>query len=134
MIGRWIGTALVALVAQGAAAAEVELAGTAPLVLPAAGGVGAVTLRLVEVTDQRCPSRVSCVWEGLKRAKIEVEAEGADAVTLVLCNHCEDGAREGQAAGRTFTLIDLDPPVSRIEALSRTPTVEDYVVRIDVTP
>ena len=62
--------------------------------VPAGGVTGlagpGVTVGVTGITDQRCPSAVDCVWEGMTRVVPKLEDGQA---TVVLCNLCDDGDR-----------------------------------------
>jgi hypothetical protein len=118
-------------------AAPVRAAG--PAIAVPGGAVAALVgsdLRqeLVEVTDARCPSDVTCVWEGTIRLVIRVNPGGPADQTLVLCNACDDGASRATAAGFQFDFMGLEPEVSVIEGLGRAARVQDYTGFIQITP
>ena len=115
----------------------IAVTGGTPLTVPAgsfhASQVPGFTVSLTEVTDQRCPSDVRCVWEGLIRGGLAVDA-GAGAEMLILCNICDDAQHTGIAGGYDFTLGQLYPSRAVIEALGRAPVSTDYTVVVIVQP
>lgn len=134
-LGAWAGLVL------GACLAVQALADTATLALPGgqevslpAGQVPGPRLRLFlnEVTDQRCPPEYDCYWEGLIRAVLLVNSDAHGAQYVVLCNMCEEGAREAVAAGDVIGLDHLEPDHTVIEGLGRAVVLADYTVVVTV--
>ncbi len=121
------------------------LAEVAPVALPVAppvaltGGTAAALvgtdLRLVltGVTDRRCPSDLTCVWEGTKRLVIRINPGGPAEQTIVLCNACDGGGRRATVAGYQFDFVGLEPGVRVIEGLGRAARVEDYTGFVQIT-
>ena len=117
------------------AAAEpltLSVTGGKPVSLPAGGVLGlegpGLTLDMVAVIDQRCPSTVACYGEGMIRAEFVVN--GMDR--LILCNLCDDGSRDGAVPGYVLSLVRMFPDTAQIEALGRAAVVADYTVVLTV--
>ena len=117
------------------AAAEpltLSVTGGKPVSLPAGGVLGlegpGLTLDMVAVIDQRCPSTMACYWEGMIRAEFVVN--GMDR--LILCNLCDDGSRDGAVPGYVLSLVRMFPDKDGIEALGRAAVVADYTVVLAV--
>ncbi len=91
----------------------VALVLTASLTL-SAGETVRIPNRSVHVTfvrvesDSRCPTGVTCVWEGDAAVRIAVRRDDGPSESLLL--HTADTAgRRGSAAGFTFALDRLEP-------------------------
>lgn len=110
--------------------------GGTPLILPEGGVLGldgpGVELEIIAVTDQRCPSDIECYWEGMIRVELTVTS-GDIVDTLILCNACDDGHRDGAAAGYAFTLFRVDPARDALLRLDRMPVPSDYTLLLTVT-
>ena len=122
------------LMAPSIMAEEVVLAvsGDETVILPAGGVLGlegpGLSLQLVEIVDNRCPSAADCYWEGLIRAVFRVNNDAHGAQVLVLCNLCDDGSRDGAVPGYVLSLVRMFPDTAQIEALGRAAVVADYTV------
>lgn len=123
----WLATAAAPVLAE---PSPVALPGGAVLAIEGPG----IAVQLTAVTDARCPSTVSCVWEGTIRLVLTINPGGTNAEQVVLCNACDDGARSAVAAGQRFTLQRLVPPVGVIEALGRAAVVTDYTALVLIEP
>jgi hypothetical protein len=108
---------------------EVTLRGGQEQAVPDTG----ITLLLTGITDQRCPPKVDCFWEGMIRAEISV-ADGAETQQIVLCNLCDDGTRSATAAGLTLTLVSLAPSTDELAKLGRAPVLADYALTVSYAP
>jgi hypothetical protein len=75
--------------------------------------VGPLTLTLAAIAnDSRCPTQVSCFWEGAAEATLEVVAPGRDAQTITLTLNGQNRETEdsrAQVAEHTIRLTTLDP-------------------------
>ena len=58
--------------------------------------------------DSRCPTGVTCVWEGDAVVQLRVEAKGDPAVDLQLHANPRFN-QEGRAGALTLTLVRLEP-------------------------
>ena len=92
-----------------------------------------ITLTLTEVEDQRCPTGVDCVWEGMIRVHLAVMPDGTFQ-DITLCNRCEDAADLSTAAGQTFGLVGLAPSTEELAKLGRTPALTDYTLTVNYGP
>jgi hypothetical protein len=121
--------ALLALLPTIAHATEIAVSAETPRRVPGTD----ITLTLTDVTDQRCPANVACMWEGMIRVELSVTS-GTDAPkTIVLCNMCDGATRDAGVPGHTVSLVRLDPPVEFFVPLNRNPMLRDYTVTVDVT-
>jgi hypothetical protein len=120
--------ALCALSAQ--ADQIIDLPGGVPTPIPGT----ALTVVLSDVTDQRCPSDVDCVWEGMIRAEITVLTGASGTTIFTLCNACETGSSSQTVAGKSFTLGTLSPGRDVLDPLSRLIVLEDYTLQVTVSP
>lgn len=113
---------------------QLAVPGGTTIEVPAGGVTGlagpGVTVAVTGITDQRCPSAVDCVWEGMTRVVLKLNDGQA---TVVLCNLCDDGDRASAAAGYLFTFDRLTPDVALIEALGPAPVLADYTVLLSVS-
>ena len=125
-----ISALLMALTVPALADQTVDLPGGVPTPIPGT----ALTLVVSDITDQRCPAGVACVWEGMIRAEITVLTGTRTATTFVLCNACDGHDRSAMIAGTTFTLSALSPSTDVIAVLSRTADLEIYTLRLTVSP
>ena len=81
------------------------------------------------VSDSRCPSDVTCVWEGESSVKLNVKI-GEQDVNLVLSTHANNGQGppKDTLGEFIFTLLDVTPyPVSTV-----TLTDDDYQISLQV--
>ena len=121
--------ALLALLPGIAHAAEIAVRAEGPTLVPGTN----ISLTLMDVTDQRCPANVACIWEGLIRVELSV-TNGTDAPkTIVLCNLCDGATRDAGMPGHTVSLLRLDPPVEFFLPLNRNPMLHDYTVTLAIT-
>jgi len=71
-----------------------------------------LTLTLLEVKDERCPTNVRCVWAGHAAITLQVASEGAAAETIVIGTEAPANMhlpRDADAGDYHFELIALDP-------------------------
>ncbi|MCC7124470.1 MAG: hypothetical protein IT178_06465 [Acidobacteria bacterium] len=59
-------------------------------------------------SDSRCPTGVTCVWEGDAAVRIAVRRDD-DSPELLLLHTADAAQRRGRAAGFTFVLDRLEP-------------------------
>ena len=79
--------------------------------------------RITEINDSRCPSDVTCVWEGMVEVKISIENPITDSIALNSHNNLIDTV--GQYI---FELKEITPyPVS-----TKTIELEDYDVTLKI--
>jgi hypothetical protein len=109
---------------------EVTLKGGEAQVLPDTG----VTLLLTGITDQRCPPKVDCFWEGMIRAEITVTTPEQELSEIILCNQCDDGESLVTVAGLTIGLVGLAPSIEALAALGRKPVLADYELTVNYGP
>ena len=70
---------------------------------------GGVSITFAAVSDDsRCPTGVTCVWEGDAVVQLRVEAKGDPAVDLQLHANPRFN-QEGRAGALTLTLVRLEP-------------------------
>jgi hypothetical protein len=103
-----------------------------PLRVGETAGIGPVSLTLTAIeNDSRCPTQVSCAWEGAAEALIEVTVagQGAEAATLTLYgqNRETDESRV-QVAGYSVRLTALDPYPDEPQPISQGDYVATFVV------
>ena len=122
--------ALLTATASQAEQGEISVGGGQAKVLPGTQ----TTVRVTAVQDVRCPSMVSCVWEGTIRVDLEVTGPGKAPVSIVLCNACPDGGRTGDAGDVTLTLLRLEPGRDLLDVFSRPVVLQDYTVILAATP
>lgn len=98
---------------QGAPPAQATPGGPLTLRVGETGGAGRLTLALLAIeNDSRCPTQVSCVWEGAAEARVEVAVAGqrAEAATLTLFGHNrETDESRVEVAGYTVRFTALEP-------------------------
>ncbi len=81
-------------------------------------------LKFVSVQDSRCPSTVTCVWEG--DAAIGIESGGEVTVLHTATNA---GPRSARLNGLNVALVDVKPARVTTEA----PQNSEYAVTVHVT-
>jgi hypothetical protein len=92
-----------------------------------------LTITLTDVTDQRCPADVACVWEGMIRLELDV-VQNATVTPIVLCNSCADATRDAEAAGHHITFTALNPTTEVLALLGSTPQLDIYAATLTITP
>ena len=79
------------------------------------------------VSDSRCPSDATCVWEGM--IQIEVALKGHDGKKgILLLNDQESGPVHGKFDGYEISLLGADPSPSSVKRL----TPEQYLFELNV--
>jgi hypothetical protein len=107
----------------------IDLPGGVPTPIPGT----ALTVVLSDVTDQRCPADVDCVWEGMIRAEITVLTGAGATRTFTLCNACDTAGVPQVIAGKTFALGELRPNREFFRPLSRNAILSDYTLEVIVS-
>ncbi|HJP31680.1 MAG: hypothetical protein QF689_05590 [Candidatus Latescibacteria bacterium] len=70
----------------------------------------ALTLLWLEVEDSRCPTRVTCVWEGEVGGRFQVGVDDGQIEPFTLTRHHEGDERATvRVAGYQFRLEAIDP-------------------------
>lgn len=111
-----------------------EVSPSAPLALRVgeAATVGEITLTLTAIeNDSRCPTRVSCVWEGAAEAVIAVQIAGQAGETARLTIYGQNREAEEsrlQVGGSTIRLTALEPYPAEPEPLPPEQYVATFVV------
>lgn len=78
---------------------------------------------VVEINDSRCPSDVTCIWEGKADVKIEVESPQKGIITLNTFDNLVD-----TVGNYSFELVDVLPyPISTVQV-----DLEDYDVTLNI--
>ena len=82
---------------------------------PPATALGGVRVALVEVSDQRCPVDVNCVWAGYAKVTLEVSPPGAAAERVVIGMGGPRAGIPGDAdlGPYHFSLVALEPRPSQ---------------------
>lgn len=97
-----------------------------------AATVGNLTLTLTAIEeDSRCPTRVSCVWEGAAEAVITVALAGQAGETAVLTIYGQNREAEEsrlQAGGYTIRLTALEPYPAEPEPIPTEQYVATFVI------
>ena len=91
---------------------------------------GELRLRLLELSDSRCPLGVQCVWEGQVAATVEVSRDelAPQVVELVLRSGLDAGAKA--VAGHRLRLLNVEPyPREGV-----TPERREYVATLEIEP
>lgn len=131
----WLALLLTTACAAGQAASEGEsitpgepfrLAAGAEVRLPSAG----LMVRFASVVgDSRCPSDVTCIWEGNAEIELLLSTNGEETSLRLHTQGSGQYARQASAHGVTLRLETLDPyPVS-----TAPPAAEDYVATLLLT-
>ena len=107
-----------------------QITANAPM---AVAGTG-LTLRLIALTDQRCPADAECYWEGMVRAEILVTNGDRIPVIITLCNLCDGARGDAIVDGHTITLGKLSPSMEELANLGRLAQLADYRLAISVSP
>ena len=69
-----------------------------------------LTMLWLEVEDSRCPTRVTCVWEGEVGGRFEGSVDGGEVEPFTLTRHHEGDERATVlVAGYRFRLEAIDP-------------------------
>lgn len=92
-----------------------------------------LSLQLVAVRDQRCPSDVRCAWAGHATVAVQVRREGASPQTILLGTPSPPAMHlpgEASAGPYRFRLVDLEPA----NHSTTPPTLLQYRARVRVTP
>jgi hypothetical protein len=122
--------ALLCLATPALADQTIDLPGGVPIPIPGTE----LTVVLSAVTDERCPSYETCVWEGIIKAEITVLTGTRAPTTLILCNACDEARIPQTVAGLTFTRGTLSPGRDVLDPLSRLIVLEDYTLQVTVSP
>lgn len=89
-----------------------------------------VTVNFFEVvSDSRCPSDVTCVWEGESSVKLNLKV-GAEDENLILSTHETkgQGPQKDTLGGFIITLLEVIPyPISTVDVQE-----EDYEIRLQI--
>ena len=93
-----------------------------------------LSVRFAGITDQRCPSDVACVWEGMIRVELHIARDGGASKPVILCNMCDDGTRDVIAGGHRFSLRGLAPSTEVLDGMARLPVLGDYTVTLAFAP
>jgi hypothetical protein len=93
-----------------------------------------LTLQLTDITDQRCPADVACVWEGMVLAEITVLSGMPTRTTVMLCNACDGNHTTVMVADKTLTYSRLSPGRDVLDPMARPPVLADYTLQITVAP
>lgn len=82
------------------------------------------------VEDSRCPTSVTCVWQGNGAVRIEITTDrGTQSVTLNTAGGV-GFPRDAVVSGYSFTLVQLDPQRQTTDPIPR----QQYRATIRVTP
>lgn len=83
--------------------------------------------KITEINDSRCPSDVTCVWEGKADVSIQVESPVVGNIVLSTINNGFDQTTD-TIGNFSFQLIEVSPyPIS-----TQTINLEDYQVKLKV--
>ncbi len=89
-----------------------------------------VTVNFFEVvSDSRCPSDVTCVWEGESSVKLNLKI-GAESEDLILSTHLKmgQGPQKDTIGGYIISLLEVTPyPISTVDVPE-----EDYEIRLQI--
>jgi hypothetical protein len=105
------------------------LVGTTPTSVPGTD----VTLQLTNITDQRCPANVTCVWQGMIRLELAVTAGSNAPEPVILCNACEGASPDAVVkGGYILHLREVFPSTTDLALLGRPTEIADYTITLDV--
>ena len=113
-----------------AGAAELDTALPLRVGETAAVGPVALTLRAIE-NDSRCPTQVSCVWEGAAEALIQVTAagQGPETTTLTLYGQNRETEESSvQVAGYIVRFTALEPYPAQPQPIPQGDYIATFVV------
>ncbi|MDA0335119.1 MAG: hypothetical protein O2782_08150 [bacterium] len=89
------------------------------------------TLLWREVSESRCPERVTCVWEGEVGGIFDVLGTGQDRLSISLTRHHNGDDRATATAGDLqLRLLEVTPNPQEAAAITRT----EYRARLMVAP
>jgi hypothetical protein len=116
----------------GPATPQATLGAPLPLRVGETASIGPLALSLTAIeNDSRCPTQVSCVWEGAAEALIEVAfaGQGGEAATLTLYGHNrETDESHVQVGGYRISLTGLDPYPAEAQPILQDAYVATFVV------
>lgn len=88
-------------------------------------------LRLLEISDSRCPTGVTCVWAGEARVTLQVSRvthTGKETVELQINLNGRGKPATATSFGYVIEILDVDPyPKNEV-----TPARSDYLVKIGI--
>jgi len=87
-----------------------------------------ITVKVVEITDSRCPAGAQCVWAGNAGATLELSHKDLKPATVKVNSNIQP--REAVYAGNKITLLDLTPRPGRDKAVDKA----EYVVTLQFSP
>jgi hypothetical protein len=86
-------------------------------------------LTWLELDDSRCPTGVTCIWEGQIVASFEVGQGQAEPVKVELLLRAGHETEPGRAFGRDLRLLGVDPHPKE----GQTPERDQYVARLEIS-
>ena len=89
-------------------------------------------VQLISVEDSRCPLNANCIWVGSANLKFKVSDGDADMEVHVVFSADKkiSGTQEFKLDGQTYVLAVAE--VLPYPETSKTPTLEDYQVKVSV--